>query len=327
MRKIDLYQTTQKKILKSSTTVFFLLFALLLSGCVTAHFTEPISSFRNSINASSSVIGAYYTQLNEFEREIYLDERLYSTDLQERAVSLTKAGKPTSLLGNFSAQSIMARTDAIVLLGVYAQRLGDLAGSEAPQQFAEGTKILGDNLFNLQKTFEKLGNGTDSTAKNYFAPIGTIVGVIGTIYLQGERDAQVKIAIEKGAPAVRNVMDLLQKDFTDVIIPLQETGLKEKLALRVGYYNDHLGDSFQQRKQMLAEIATVASRYNGAINANPVNLIQTMRGAHEALVKYATSPKTPQNFAELISALETFKNNVQEVSNAISQIRNLKKGE
>ena len=135
------------------------------------------------------------------------------------------------------------------------------------------------------------------------------------------------MAIEKGAPAVRNVLSLLQKDFVAVIEPLQSTGLKEKLGLRVDYYNDHLNSSFEQRKKMLAEIDAVVTRYDAAMNANPINLIQTMREAHESLVKYAESSKDPHTLAEFLSALETFKNHIQELSKAVSQLRDLKKGE
>ncbi|MGA2585641.1 MAG: hypothetical protein ABSF88_01235 [Candidatus Aminicenantales bacterium] len=327
MAKIKPPRMIDKRTIGCSAAVLVLLSLSLLSSCVTARFTEPITSFRDCINASSLLIGSYYTELNNFEREIYLDERLYGSTPEEMTVSLTNNGKPTALLGPFSAKSIAARTDAIVLLGTYAQLLGDLAGSDAPQQFSEGAKILGDNLFNLQTTFEKLGAVGDSSAKNYFGPVGTIIGVIGNIYLNGVRDAQIKIAIEKGAPAVRNVLSLLEKDFIDVITPLQSTGLKEELSLRMGYYNSRLNSSFEQRKQMLAEIGVLVARYDTAMNANPVNLIQTMRAAHESLVKYAESPKGLQTFAEFLSALETFKNHVQELSTAINQIRDLKKGE
>lgn len=309
-----------------------LLSTVLLSGCVTARFTEPITSFRDSINTSSITIGNYYTELNQFEREIYLDERLY--DPTKEVLSTDKEGNPTPLLGApFSAESIKARTDAIALLGIYAQRLGELAGSEAPKQFAEGAKILGDNLFNLQKTFEKLGKDDegkktiDATANNYSGPIGTIVGVIGSIYIEKQRDAAVKTAIEDGAPAVRTVLALLQKDLTEVIDPLKRTGLKQKLAVRVTDYNENReAISFEKRKQILAEIDAAASRYEAASNANPANLIQSMSEAHESLVKYAGSPKTPQTFAELLSVLEAFKLHAQEVANAVRQIRDLRKG-
>jgi hypothetical protein len=327
MAKIKLLRMIEKRTIGCSATVWVLLSLSLLSSCVTARFTEPITSFRDCINTSSLLIGSYYAELNKFEREIYLDERLYGSTPEEMIVNLTTNGQPTALLGPFSAESIKARTDAIVLLGAYAKQLGDLAGSDAPQRFSEGVKILGDNLFNLQKTFEKLGAGGDSSAKNYSGPIGTIINVIGNIYPNGVRDAQIKMAIEKGAPAVRSVLSLLQKDFVDVIIPLQSTGLKEKLSLRLNYYNSHLDSSFEQKKKMLAEIDAVATRYDAAINANPANLIQTMREVHESLVKYAGSSKEPHILAEFLSDLETFKNHVQEFSKAISQIHNLKKGE
>lgn len=311
--------------------IIMLLSTALLTGCVTTHFSEPITSFRDSINTSGTAIGIYYAEINQFEREIYLDERLY--DPTKEVLATDEQGKPTPLIGAlFSAESIKARTDAITLLGVYAQRLSELAGSEAPKQFAEGAKILGDNLFNLQKTFEKLGKDDDekkiidATAKNYSGPIGTIVGVIGRIYLEKQRDAAVKRAIEEGTPAVRTVLALLQKDLTEVIDPLKRVGLKEKLADRVTYYNDNRKASFEQRRQILAEIDAAASRYETALIANPANLIQTMSEAHESLAKYAGSPKTPGSFAELLAALQTFKIHAQAVADAVKQIRDLRKG-
>ena len=308
-----------------------LLSVVLLTGCGKTNFIKPIASFQDSINTSGAAISVYYTELNQFEREIYLAECLY--DPTKEVLATDEHGRPTPLLGTlFSAESIKARTDALALLGVYAQRLGELAESEAPTQFAEGAQILGTNLFNLSKTFEKLGKSDgekeiiDGTAKNYTGPIGTIVGVIGRIYLEQKRDAAIKEAIEEGAPAVRNILTLLQKDLTEIIDPLKRTGLKQKLADRVVYYNANRTAGFTQRKQMLEEIDAAASRYETALTANPANLVQTMSEAHESLVKYAGSPKTPQTFAELISALETFKNHAQEVADAVKQIRDLRKG-
>jgi hypothetical protein len=107
---------------------------------------------------------------------------------------------------------------------------------------------------------------------------------------------------------------------------LKRTGLKQKLADRVAHYNNNLKASFEQRRQMLVEIDAAALRYETALIANPANLIQTMSEAHESLVKYAASPKTPQTFAELLAALETFKNHAQEVADAVKQIRDLRKG-
>jgi hypothetical protein len=296
---------------------------VLLGGCITARFDNPVASFRESINTSGAAIATYYTGLNRFEREVYLDGRLY--DPNEVVLATDAQGKPTPLTGAlFSAQSIKARTDAIALLGVYAQRLGELSGSEAPKQFAEGTKVLGEDLANLQKTFEDLG---DASAMDYAAPIGKIVGAIGCMVLEHKREAAVKAAIEEGAPSVRQVLAFLQKDLSRVIDPLKKTGLKQKLAERVVYYNTHRSASFEQRKQMLAEIDIAASRYEAAVTANPANLIQVMSEAHEALVKYAASPKTPGTFAELLAALQTFKSCAQEVAEAVKQIQDLRKGD
>jgi hypothetical protein len=291
-----------------------------LGGCVTTRLTQPVTSFQESINTSACAIGIYYNTLNEFEREIYLDECLYNPS--KEVLSIDASGMPTPLLGkSFNAKSIKARTDAIILLGIYAKRLTELAGSDAPLRFKENATILGDNLFNLQNTFGQLSK-SDVTAKNYTGPIGTLVGVVGNIYLEQKRDAALKTAIEEGAPSVRKILLLLQKDFAEVIDLLKTSGLKEKLAIRVSYYNDHRKSfNFEKRKQLLADIKETGSSYEASVAANPANLVQAMSDAHESLVKYALLPNTPQNLSELLTSLETFKIRADESISAVKKIR------
>ena len=299
---------------------FFIASSFFFGGCVTTRLTQPVTSFQESINTSACAIGIYYNTLNEFEREIYLDECLYNPS--KEVLSNDASGMPTPLLGtSFNAKSIKARTDAIILLGIYAKRLAELAGTDAPLKFKQNATILGDNLFSLQHTFEQLSK-SDVTAKNYTGPIGTLVGVVGNIYFEQKRDAALKTAIEEGAPSVRKILLLLQKDLAEVIDPLKTSGLKEKLAIRVGYYNDHRKTfNYEKRKQLLAEIKEVGSSYEASIAANPANLVQAMSDAHESLVKYASLPNTPQNLAEFLTSLETFKIRADESISAVKKIR------
>lgn len=305
----------------------FCAIAVGVIGCVSNRFAQPTAAFQDSVNLTAAAVGSYFTGLNQFERSIYLDERLYDPALE--VLASDAEGEPTPLLFSvFDAESIKARMDALSLIGVYARRLNELATSDAPRQFAAGAKTLGENLFGLQKTFEKLGKSEagkasiDQSAKEYSGPIGTIVGVIGEMYMETEKEKAIKLAVAQGAPQVRRVLSLLRQDLEETIDPLQATGLQQMLADRMRYYNERRGEDLERRRKMLAEIESTADRYEAAVTANPADLIRSMADAHEALVKFAESPPEIANFAELLAALEAFRDHALAVSEAVRLIRN-----
>jgi hypothetical protein len=287
-----------------------------------------VASFQQSINTSSAAIGSYFTNLNDFERQLYLDGLLL--DPKQRLEATDEKGKPTPLLGGyFQPSSIKARTDSLTLLAVYGQRLSELAGSDAPQMFAENARILGDSLSNLDKTFSQLSNqGSDNTAASYVGPVSALVGSIGKMYLQQKKDDAIRVAVNSGAPEVRKIIDLLEKDLVAVVKPLLTTGLQAELAERVRYYNDYRqnGMGLQQRQEWLEDIRERSAAYDASVAFSPSSLMQSMRQALEALVTYANAPKTPQNFSDLVAALDTFSQNAQEIANEVQQIRQVTKG-
>jgi hypothetical protein len=299
----------------------------LVTGCVTANFTQPVASFQKSVNTSSAAIGSYFTNLNEFERQLYLDDLALNPGKKLEATD--KNGQPTPLLGQyFQAASIKARMDSLLLLGVYGQRLSELAGSNAPQQFSDNAKALGTSLTDLDKTFSQLAKTPDKSAAAYIGPVSALVGSLGKIYLERQRDQAIIEAVNNGAPAVRTILLLLEQDLVKVIKPLQETGLEQELAERVGYYNEHRdnGIDFKGRVELLTDVHAYATAYEAALAFNPSGLIQSMRQAHDALVKYANAPRTPQNFDELVVALQTFDQSAQEVGKEVELIRQATKG-
>lgn len=330
-----------------SVTVTLLFLALNGSGCVTANFKEPITAFQQSIDTANITIGTYYTELNQFERELYLEERLLADidDDKKKEVMMYEGGKPTPILGQtFSAESIKARTDAIALLGIYSRRLAELAGSDSPTRFAKGTKVLGENLAQLENTFKSLSKSNDSTASkpndstalSYTEPIRTIVSVVGQMFLESRRDEALTAAIQKGAQPVREVLDLLENDLVNIIAPLQRTGTMQILADSINYYNRLIKmneykamnpqQRYQARQKALDDIRRAAERYEIALTFNPSGLVHGMKEAHEALVKYAQSDRKPENLAELVSAMEVFDNRVRQIAVAVLQLRDLREG-
>jgi DNA-binding FrmR family transcriptional regulator len=306
----------------------------MATGCSNnKEFVKKIDDFQTSVNLTTTAIGTYYLELNSFERELYLQERLL--DPSKEVLTTERNPKdpskiiPTALAGRvFSAESIKARTDAIRLLGAYGRNLAELAGTDAPARVAAASKVLGENLGRLGTTFDNLTG--DQTAKKFVAPAGALsaaFGVIGQLVLEEKRDAALTKAIQEAAPQVRIIIDLLEEDLETVIVLQQLTGTKAALTELITYYNKNRQNlNLEERRKALDEIYRAQERYDIAVAFNPSGLMSSLRDAHEALVKYATSDRTPQNLASLVSSLEVFKERAETVAAAVSQLHDLKKG-
>jgi hypothetical protein len=301
---------------KYTSVILFVVVGLIvlsITGCITAKFTEPVISFQQSINKSSFILIDYYEKANKFEREIYLNECLFNP---EKELLIYDNGKPTSLLNAIlSPESIKARADVLVLIGIYANRLGELAGNDSSLVFRQNSIKLGKNLQNLEKTFAKL---SDTDAMQYSGPVSKIIGVLGKMYLEKTRDDAIENAIKVGYPAVNTILNHLQNDLNNIIIPLQKTGLKQKIAeMSVDYNENRQKLSLTRRRTELSRINKVIIEYNTLLNSNPANLIQEMKQTNNALVKYAESSGTPEVFAEFVSVLDRFNRSVQLYAGAI----------
>jgi hypothetical protein len=320
--------------------LWLLILMVSITGCDNSEFKKRIADFQESVGLMSNTVGTYYTEMNQYERDLYLQNILLNP---EKTVNTGKAFP--NIFGPFSGESIKARMDAIALLGRYGQRLAELAGTDAPERFASASQELGTNLFNLSTTFNSLAGAGDPSASNFVTPISKIVGVIGKIILESKRDKKLRMAIEEAAPSVRTVLDLLEKDFNEVIVPARISGNAEALSDLVFFYNclDRTGTppaapfsakcpnppvkaTAVERRDLLNKLNQATQQLVLFKTANPVEAINGMRDAHEALVQYA-SDRSPKNLTALISALDSFKSSAQQVAAAVIQIRNLRRGE
>ena len=294
-------------------------------ACASANWAQPVGDFKKSVDESVAVIAGYYDNLNAFERRVYLADAL--ADPAKRIGTTEADGKPTPLSGQvFSARGIKARTDALALVSLYARRLADLAGSDAPAEFRTNVGVLGDNLTKLDDTFRQLSSGgaepADSRAGAYVGPIAQLVGLVGQIYLEHRRDAALEKAIGEGAPVVDKILKSLEDDLVAVVDPLQRTGNKQMLAqLVVDYNNGRATASESQRRAQLAAIEKAAEAADTALTFNPSSVLSGLREAHAALIAYAKSPRKPTDLASLSDALSIFADRVDVAAAAVRGLR------
>lgn len=291
-----------------------------LGACVTADFREPVGDFTTAMGQANGIIGSYFTGMNAYERELYLQRALYDPGME--VVARDAAGS-TALMPTVSAASIEARLDAVRLLSTYGARLAALAGSDAPARVQAGSKVLGDKLSALSQTFQSLAGAGDPTAASFVGPISTIVGVFGEMILEAQRDAALRRAVQDGAPAVNTILDQLERDLDRVVQPLRTTGSFERVSSQITYYNatrTTLG--FEQRRALLEQIGAEMSQHEAALAADPGEAVDGIRDAHAALVRYATSARKPQDLHALVSAIETFNRRLRPLAEAVQQLRN-----
>lgn len=294
----------------------------LLQGCVSVTMREPIGTFQQGVAKAGTSLGTYYTELNRFERDLYLDERLY--DPTQEVLATDAQNLPTPLLGKvFKPESIRARQDAIALLGAYADRLTSLAGNESPPQLTAGAKVAGDSLGTLVQRVSTLAKQGDSTAAKYVGPVTTLVSVLGDMYLEQRREQALELAVEKGAPQVRAIIDLVESDLVDVIQPQRLTGLKQGLAMRVAYYNDARERlTLAERREVLGDIRKAVEQYEALVVFNPTELTGALRDAHEGLVTFAKSERKARNFDEFLAVMRGFQGRIDTASEAVKRIQN-----
>ena len=294
----------------------------MLGGCVTAQFQEPVGRYTTAMATANATIRVYFTEMNGFERKVYLKRVLFHSGLEVLAVDDSQ--KPTGLTPIFSAASVKARLDAVSLLTAYGEKLAALAGADAPARFQAGSNVLGENLGKLDVTFQKLSNpaAADPTASKYIASIAAIIGVFGQMVLERQRDQAITQAVTTGAPAVEAVLAQLDADLQLVVDPLIDTGVLQELSDATNYYNlNRTKLSFDQRAALLDQIDLIAAKYQAAVTANPSDAVDGIRDAHAALVTYARSSRKPQDLAALIEAIETFNNRLEPIVNAIDKLR------
>jgi hypothetical protein len=294
--------------------------SLFLGGCVTADFREPVGDFTTAMSQANGIIGGYFTGMNAYERDLYLQQALQNPQME--VVAVDAAGRRTGLMPTFSPAAVSARLNAVRLLSVYGERLAALAGADAPARFQAGSKVLGENLTSLAATFNALAGSGDSSAGSYIGPITTIVGVFGEMILEGQRETALRRAVQDGAPAVNAVLNQLERDLRAVVQPLQTTGALQRASGSIAFYNaNRRALSLEQRRTLLAQIGDEMAAYEVALATDPGEAVDGIRDAHAALVDYARSSRRPEDLNALIAAINTFNRRLEPLADAVQQLR------
>jgi hypothetical protein len=291
--------------------------ALAAAACVTVRPTQqPAADFAAAAAEAQSTLSSYFSALNDYERRLYLADRLYDPALKVSAFATSggKAREPTPLLAAFKPEAVQARLDALALLAAYGKGLADLSSSDAPSQATGAGAALGQQLAGL---------GQRLSAPDYAGPVAAMVALLGEMSLGQQRDVALRDALERGAPAFRRIVDLLEIDLREAVKDLRSTGADQRLAEAIAWYNGHAGALAQDvatRRLLLADIEAAARSRQAFAAFDPTRLTQALRDAHEALVRLASSPRAPQNMEQCGAAMKVFAAEVAAAAQSASRV-------
>ncbi|MEZ0539733.1 hypothetical protein [Fibrella arboris] len=286
------------------------LFCFLFIGSVACQraYKAPIDTLQKNTVAATKAITAYYTALNQQERDLYFLTLLLNPG--QRVEEVDAQGKETPLLlDSFDPVAIQARIALMAQLSAYADQLSALAGTDSPQQLRTDLMALGSNLESMQAQFAELArNRADDQATAYLSPIATLIAVVGEAALINKREKALKQAILQGEAPINQLLDFLTKDLDKYVFLAQKTGDDQKLAQLMVAYNGMANRKAIPRdelKKRLDEIQRAAEQLRLTRTNRPSDVLRALKKAHVALVGVARQTTTFQQFQAAALAYET----------------------
>lgn len=308
--------------IRSSLPALLVLF--FMAACQRgSDFKTPISDFQQSTEIASAAIKTYYSALNQYERDLYLQERLLNDTL--RVAIKDRNGNPTPLLiPPFDPAAIQGRVDLLQQIAVYGQQLAALAGNESPAQAKKNLAALSEDLTRLGTRFEALSKQTDTQAGKYLGPITTLVGIISKPLLERKQAKAVMEAIREGQKPIATILNFLEQDLERFVESTRNTGQRQEVAEWVNYYNRHAGKlDLQQRQLLLDHINRTVMELELLQRSQPADVVAGLKTAHAALVKYADSRGKPTDLGSLISAVSSFQEEAKQLAEVVTTLQTL----
>jgi hypothetical protein len=224
----------------------------------------------------------------------------------------------------FSKESIAARLNALDQLANYADLLNQLANSDSPDQIQSGATDLHNAVTGLSGQIASLSGVDDAKFKS---AAGKALPVIAGI-LQGLAEKRIddalKQAIAAGDMPVNTIIDAIELDIRDAVTR-KKNRFSQMRVVAVDQYNQELEQPHPDRAKLQAyadALSQEEDRWETFLNSSPVEGLDAMKKANQALVKFASTPKIKvTDFNSFVDAMELFANTANRVGKGIQQLK------
>jgi hypothetical protein len=297
---------------------YMILSTLLLAGCVNpAAYREPITRFQQASTVVIEGARTEYGLTNKRERDAVIDGLV----AKRARIDLTNLNDPEMrLLGPDDLEVRMAALDA---LAKHGQLLLTLASSDAPTRAKDAANSLDDAIVGLSSSLRRVPS---DEFKNKAEGFATIAAEAAKLALE----TKINQALERAITASENDVMALIRLLRDDMAALHERRRNMVSAARkfaTDQYNTELKQNSSPEK--LQKAASEIKKVEDVWDSLPLLLgagpgLDAMAQAHQKLVDYAKSSKTPQDLAELVEATDAFVTRAKVIADAIKTIRETK---
>jgi len=293
----------------------FCLAALLLSGCgQVAAYRSPITRFQQASAVVIEATRAQYDVANRAERDAEIDRRLARREAIDLEVLNSEELRP------LGPEELAARIGALDAVAEHGTLLLALASADAPVKAGDAAQSLGDALAPLTATLGRLESGQFKSSAEAFA---TLAAGVMQMVLEGDIRRALDHAVIASEQHVLPLLELQRLEMG----ALYERWRGRLSAARVEAttaYNEELAKPTPSADK-LRTAANKIKAVEDAWYALPVLLgagsgLEAMAAAHQELVAYAKSSKTPQDLADLVDATDAFVTRATAVRGIMSAI-------
>ena len=310
-----MFSTRRPRNVAPFIAVMLLLNLLIQAGCGPEDYQTPIQGFEA---ASATVITAmqkFLVNENLIEQNTTLDDLVF----EHKPLNLPEIDK----IEIISPEEIAVRTDALNALAQYTANLAVLAQGKPSAAVGDNTKQLSSSLKALAEDVQKLPATKTTFLHNaqfggLVSNAANAVGAVAQLIVERKARRQLEQSIIQNDPAVTALID-------QISIDAQGAYLRQENQM--GAYGTQLSKDYDTERKgnadpaLLLTLATAIKNYRAAksqlAGANPAPAITKMKKAHEALVAYVKSSKSPRSLSQLVKAVREFVLSVQPLGEAV----------
>lgn len=294
--------------------ILLIFLTMLISGCPDpAAYREPITRFQQASTVVIEGARTEYGLANSAERNAEIDKLV----TKKSKIDFEKL-KETRLL---DPEDLHVRMAALDTLAKHGQLLLILASSDAPTRAKDAANSLDDAIVSLSSS---LGNRPSDKFKSSVEGFATIAGEAAKLALEKKISQALETAIVASEKSVTEILMLIKDDLR-TLYERRKSNLSKARTNAVDEYNEEL-DKKVVNPDALKKAASEIKKIEDAWDTLPLLLgagpgLDAMAQAHQELVEYAKSSKSPQDLTELVEATDAFVTRAKVIADAIRTIQ------
>lgn len=317
--------------------------ALVLSGCKTVDYSEPVSSYASSVASTSTIFAKYYTDQNLLARNHYLLTAKYNKLDIEVFRDVGGDQTETGLFMKYPIKSLWARMQALDVVRMYGVKLLAVLNSEDGEEAKKSIISIAESYNSSVEYLKKdpFGKGNQIAKAEV-----SLISSLTELYLNKKKTEAVTKAIEFGGPAIDIILQSLKSDIellgfqnsTDYLADakfiselynkkncLVPAAMKQNpsdfkkvmrktddICVDQAAIDNNMSES--QRTEMLAQLAKSLTLYENAKLNPPDSVFTAMILANNDLTAYAKNPDAEGALGNIAASLAALNSTIQPFS-------------